>query len=495
MTQRRRPGSAASTSRTRLVTEMFGALAVLFLMGPVCGPPAPPPSCDPGGPATTGDQVHDICTYVECVNHNLAAGSHTIADTVACLPKNCCITLTMSDTSAQKGCFSPEDDDNPDISRCQLPRVLLTCPGPPLLMPSYLLCPTGSESEGHLGSNRVEIGQAVDEPGNMRMADIPIEPGPHAPLDPNAVMSKVNPSGSGTKGCNDSSIGCHEVQPPLASAPNEQLSQPIDSFANANCIIDTDCCGHSAIEGPAPSDCNNRAVTAQTLEQVCSCIGNAIDSDTGHPLDTDQGRIMRSLCDALETYQNERGACTAGSCPPATGPACLEPGASCDPATGAITGVLAGYKCQAVADDDYQCIADCPCRNYDWSGGGKFLVSGAVSMVRIALSGLAPSSDAASFDASHGITGELSAFEYASHTLIHAVSFSSFTMTTSGADFSATGKASGTVNGSFAHLEFAVDKTGAVTTFEVRDADTSTFLAGGTGEADRYGFTLTVSPP
>jgi hypothetical protein len=162
---------------------------------------------------------------------------------------------------------------------------------------------------------------------------------------------------------------------------------------------------------------------------------------------------------------------------------------------GATTGVLAGYKCQAVGDDDYQWIAECPCRAYDWSGGGKFLVNSAVSMVRLELSGLVPSSDAGSFDASNGITGELSAFEYASHTLIHAVSFSSFTMTTNGADFAATGKASGTVNGSFANLEFAVDKTGADTTLEVRDADTSAFLAGGTGEVDRHGFTLTVSPP
>lgn len=492
MIVRRRPGSGASTIRARHFADVLAALSVLFLIGAVCSPP-PPPSCDPGGPATTGDQVHDICTYVECVNHNLLEEYHTIADTVACLPKNCCITLTMSDTSAQRGCFSPEEDDNPDISRCQLPRVLLTCPGPPLFMPSYLLCPTDSESEGHLGSNRVEIGEAVDEAGNMRMADIPIEPGPHTPLDPDEVMSKVNASGSGTKGCNDSSIGCHEVQPPLASAPNEQLSQPIDSFANANCIIDTDCCGHSAIA--EPSDCNNREVTARTLEQICNCIGDAIDSDTGHPLDTDQGHIVRSLCDALESYQSERGACTAESCPPATGPECLEPGASCDPTTGATTGVLAGYKCQAVGDDDYQCIAECPCRAYDWSGGGKFLVNSAVSMVRLELSGLVPSSDAGAFDASHGITGELSAFEYASHTLIHAVSFSSFTMTTTGTDFAATGKASGTVNGSFANLEFAVDKTGADTTFEVRDADTSTFLAGGTGEVDRHGFTLTVSPP
>jgi hypothetical protein len=376
--------------------------------------------------------------------------------------------------------------------------VLLDCPGPPVLQPSYLLCPQDSESDGTLGRDRVEIGQSVDTSGNLRMADVPIPPGAFAHIDEGEVISEVSgpDSDAGTKGCNGG--GCHDAQAPLASAAAEQLSKPIDAFGdspgNPDCIISTDRCDKSPISEPKqcfPSTEDTRVVAPQSLGEVCDCI-EAASNDDLHPLAGEQVALL--ICRALQNYQDTRGGCATQDCPPATGPACSDEDAPCNPSTGATVATTSGYHCRPNDDDVLQCISDCPCRSYDLLGGGKFLVGSSVSMVRIEVTGHAGAPDRDDIHDAVGVTGQLSGFEYASRTMLDGVSFSSFAVTRSGADLSATGKGTANVNGVPTNIEFAANTTGGVQTFEVRDADTNEVLLGGTGEAGRADFQLTVTP-
>jgi len=470
----------------RIASVALAPALLILLVAPICAPPAPPP-------APTPDNVRTIEDLVACVNGRLAGSQNaTIADTVQCLPPKCSITLTMSNQSAQAACILEGDG-----IRCQMPRVLIECPGPPKLIPSYLLCPQDSESEGVIGRNRIEIGQGVDAAGNMRMADVPIPPGPFTPIEEGDTISETTGQGdSGTKGCNGG--GCHDAQAPLGSAPSEQLSQPIDPFGespgNPDCIISTDRCDKSAIDEPKqcfPSTEDSRVVKPQSLSEVCDCI-EAAKNDDLHPLAGDE--ITLALCRALEDYQDTRGACVSGGCPPATGPECSEAFAPCDPATG-VTVASSGYHCQPAEGEAFECVADCPCRDYSMTGGGKFLVDSAVSMVRLQLSGHAATANPDSLRDSVHVTGELSGFEYASRTLLDSIAFSSFQATRTGGGFTASGKGTANVNGAPRNIEFTATTTGGVTTFEVSDADTSEVLLGGTGEDQRAAFDLSVTPP
>lgn len=463
-----------------LARAAFGGFGILALtatllaagLGFDCAPAAAPP------PPVQPDDVRSIDDFVSCVNDKLAGNQNaTIADTVQCLPQKCQITLTMSNISAQPACKSGD---------CQMPRVLITCPGPPLFMPSYLLCPTDE------GSERVEIGQAVDAAGNMQMADIHIVPGPFTALDPNAVKSVAD-----SKGCNTNGTTCHTSFGP------QQYSRPIDpfdgnedgDFGSPNCIIATDRCDKDAIDGE--TNCANAdppAVKPQSLAQVCQCIRDANDDPESDLAMEERGDDVEKLCDALEGYQSTRGACTAPNCPAASGPSCEDPLAPCDPTSGATVSVASGYHCAAVDEDVFQCVSDCPCREYDLLGGGKYLVNSAVSMVRVELDGLVPTPDPDSFTDNDAVTGTLSAFNYLTHTLVQSVSFSSLSATRTGADFTASGAGSALVNGVPTEIEFDLSQTGAVALFEVRNADTSAVLAGGIGETDRAAFQLTVTP-
>lgn len=433
---------------------------------------APPPAVEP-------DDVRSIEDFVRCVNARLAGNPNaTSADTVQCLPPKCTITLTMSNISAQPACFTGE---------CQMPRVLLTCPGPPLFMPSYLLCPSDE------GSERIEIGEAVDVDGNMRMADIHIVPGPFMAIDETAVISTND-----SKGCNSNGLTCHVSHGP------QQYSEPIDPFdgsegsnGNPDCIIATDRCDQAAIQeekGCFPTNDDPRVVRPQSLSKVCECIREGNDDPQDELSMEDRGPLVEALCDALEGYQSSRGACAVVGCPAASGPECDDLLAPCDPETGAPLDVASGYHCQAVEEDLFQCVADCPCRGWDLLGGGKFLVNTAVSMVRLELDGLVPTPDPGSFTDADGVTGELEAFNYLTRTLVQAVSFSSLEATQTGADFSASGTGTALVNGVPTNIAFTATQTGTVATFEVQDADTSAVLAGGTGEDNRAAFQLTVTP-
>jgi hypothetical protein len=373
-----------------------------------------------------------------------------------------------------------------------MPRVLLDCPGPPRFMPSFSLC----YSDG--GSERVEMGQAVDEAGNMQMGDLHLGQGAFEEIDPSDVLSVAD-----SKGCNSNGATCHDS---VGGAEYSSRIDPWDTntFGNPDCIIDTDGCDpdKQAIEEPSTcfeEDGAPRTATPESLEQVCQCIRDAADPDDPDydpedPIANEAYDYLRSLCDALEIYQSTRGACVAAGCPEATGPPCDEPEASCDPSDGSTTGVMAGYHCRAVEGDGYQCIADCPCRDYDLLGGGKFLVNGAVTMVRVELDGLVATADPDVFTDGDAISGTLSAFNYLTRTQVDSVSLTSLEVTRTGADFSVAGAGTASVNGVTTNIEFDASQTGGDANFELRNADTSAVLAGGIGEDARSAFQLTVGP-
>jgi hypothetical protein len=395
------------------------------------------------------------------------------------------MTLTMSAESAQPACSLGGSNGDPE-PRCQLPRVLLDCPGPPRFMPSFLLCPVNLRNDDVQGSNRIELGEAVDPMGNMRMADVPFAPDPYAPVDPNDLISKKN-GFTGTAGCNE----CHGDANPNDPEGSPQLSDRIeaDGGERGPCIISSDDCRVTV----APGNCSGKTqVMRETLSEICDCIHDARQNEN-HPLFA-EGERLELLCRALEGYRTTRGGCATAGCPPASGPECHDVGADCDPATGNTVATQSGYKCQPVEEDVFQCVAECPCRAYELVGGGKFLVDGAVSMVRLQLGSTQATRDPDSIIDFLDISGDLEAFHYLDRTLIQSVSFSSFEAMRSGSDFSATGKGTALVNGSPTNIEFDVSQLGGVAMFEVRDADSAAFLAGGTGEDARAAFALTVTP-
>ena len=477
-----REGARANVASSTLLG--LGALLVLStLLAFDCGPPPPPPP--------TANEVKTIEQLVACMDGALAGQNVTVADAVQCIPPKCSLTLTMSPKSAQAACIKEGGDMG---RKCQLPRVLLDCPGPPRLQPSFLLCPTGSGEGDHQGSNRIEVGQDVDDLGNMRMADIVVKPGLYeAPTD--FMSKKTADSDGGTKQCNQA---CHNVAGTPAVGEDEH-SQPIDpsgSFGStqlAPCIISTDACDRKA----TPGVCDGTQVTAQSLSDICDCIDLALDSDVGHPLSDSlaQSRIVQDLCRALESYQDGRGICGDGECPTPSGPECGGLGVACSPITGVASLSPTGYSCQEVSPGVQQCVSDCMCESYALEGGGKFLGDfSQVSMVRLELSGKISSVDASSIDDNSEITGSLSAYEYLTRTLVESIALDAFQATISGADFTASGSGTALVNGVLTNIEFTATKAGSDVTFEVSDADSSTFLAGGMGETGRAAFELTVTP-
>jgi hypothetical protein len=493
MERTRSAAAQPRSSRWSLLRCAFIAAAALATAGPVCGPappPAPPPVCDPNRPPVdSADDVKDICSFIDCLNAFIEPNEIvTIADTVQCLPPKCTVTLTQSGESAQPACSLGDRDGDP-APRCPLPRILLDCPGPPRFMPSYSLCPVdrrGDVANGHAqASNRVELGEAVDAFGNMRMADVEVEPGPYEPVDAEEAVSKKDGS-TGTKNCNECHGDANENDP----EGHPQLSDRLEPTGGglAPCIIDSDDCRISV----APGQCDGEQQSARSLAGVCDCIAQARVNEN-HPLAA-EGERLETLCRALETYRTTRGACVTAGCPSASGPECTDHGLDCDPASGATVQVESGYKCQLVDEDQYQCVAECPCREYDLLGGGKFLVYGQVSMVRLELSSSHASQDPDEIVDAHDIAGELAGFNYVDHRLIESVSFETLQATRSGADFAASGTGTALVNGVTTPIEFDVSQTGSSAMFEVRDALTSEFLAGGVGEDERAGFALTVTP-
>jgi hypothetical protein len=370
--------------------------------------------------------------------------------------------------------------------------VLIRCPGPPVFNPSYSLCHTDE------GSKRIEIGETIDTDANMRMADIHFPEGIYTPISETSILSEND-----EKGCNSNGSTCHEqFTPPNTTLKHSQKIDPWIAAENGNpdCIIDTDRCEEDkqAIKEEKecfPPDGGSRLVEPQSLAEVCECIR---ENRPGFEEIEGEFEYLEKLCDALVDYQSTRGACATADCPPASGPVCDEPDAPCDPTTGASVNVQSGYHCRAGEADPFvmECVSDCPCRDWDLRGGGKFLVNGAVCMVRLELDGLEPTEapDDFAFLDDGSISGSLSAFDYLTRTQIESVSFSSLSASKSGTDLTATGTGKALVNGDERDIEFTATQSGDDATFDLFDAGTDELLCGSTGEDDRSAFELTVGP-
>lgn len=131
---------------------------------------------------------------------------------------------------------------------------------------------------------------------------------------------------------------------------------------------------------------------------------------------------------------------------------------------------------------------------YTTGGGGKFTASGGpVSTLRLDATGTADTGTASSFSDANAINGSLRAFNYSSRTLIESSEFSSLQGTVSGSDLRVVGNAKALVNSVQTNITFELVKIAGVIRFEIRNADTSVVLAGGTGEAGRATFDLTIT--
>ena len=244
--------TAARTARMRLsriAPAAIGVAAVLALRVPVAVAKQPDPT-----------SVKDIKSFIACLNM-IKGANHSIDDVVECIPPCCNFVVTMSKESAQAAC---------ELGGCKLPRVILDCPGPAegrRFRPSFLLCPTDSKGAGdQFGSDRTELGEDIDDKGNMKMGDLPVPPGAtdFTKIMADDVLSKVVPGKeSGTKGCNS----CHNAPMPGSDADNNQLSDPIDPFGTfqgtelAPFVIDTNEPGKTV--DPAKQ---------MSLKDICKCI-------------------------------------------------------------------------------------------------------------------------------------------------------------------------------------------------------------------------------
>jgi hypothetical protein len=222
--------------------------AALSVLAPLAVAARPDPS-----------KVKDIKTFVACLNM-IKRANGTIADAAKCVPPCCNFVVTMSPKSAQAAC---------ELGGCKLPRVIFDCPGPSggkRFRPSFLLCPIDSKGAGdQFGTDRTELGEDVDDKGNMKMADVPAPPGTtdFTKITEGDVLSKADQA-SGTKGCN---AGCHN-EPATGNDPdNNELSDPIDPFGKFNgmdlapFIIDTDEPGKTV-----PPN------VKMSLAKICKCI-------------------------------------------------------------------------------------------------------------------------------------------------------------------------------------------------------------------------------
>jgi hypothetical protein len=122
-------------------------------------------------------------------------------------------------------------------------------------------------------------------------------------------------------------------------------------------------------------------------------------------------------------------------------------------------------------------------------GGGKFLINGAVSIVRVNLVR----------NSSGGIDGSLRAYNYLTRTQVESVSISAKMrgMLFEGGDWLLVGQGLANVNGVSTNVDFLASSTGGVVTFEVRHGDTPApglLLAGGMGDLGRAVLNVTIGP-
>jgi hypothetical protein len=397
--------------------------------------------------------VKDIESFIACLNKlDPPAGDRNIASATRCLPKGCKITLTMSESSAQPACR---------LGGCQLPRVLLNCPGPQdqlRFRPSFSLCPL--IRRGKVISDRVEIGEdtkkVVNEKiGEMRMADIGLTPGTDfKSVSAADSLSKKTADGNGTKDCNS----CHGV---LDENPGEnQISKPLhwmQTFEGVNLqpfVIYSD--------EPGRLYTDTMRFRKEGFKEICDCIernGDRIirDAKTKPPTDPANQNpavdtaILARLCRNLKAY-SEECSCGRGKLPDGT------------PA-----------KCGQVR------------------GGGKFLDGKATSIFNFDLSGQAKR-DPVNFEFAD-IDGDLNAYDYLTGTRIDNVILKSLKGTTmASGDITVMAKGSAKVNGVDREIDVLVTRIGGVLKYEIRNAANGMLLMSGTGEAGRSSLNVAFAP-
>jgi hypothetical protein len=419
--------------------------SILFVAGAWLGlPQAPDPAAD----------VKDIESYIACLNKiDPAVGDRNIASATRCLPKGCKVTLTMGEESAQFAC---------KLGGCQLPRVLLNCPGPKdqlRFRPSFTFCPLVGRG-GKVVSDRVEIGEDTEKVvnnkiGKMRMADIGITPGTNfKTITPAGSISLPSVDKEGTKGCNR----CHADGG--VSGGGDQLSKPLHWMGRSQVgtnlqpfVIYSD--------EPGRLYTDTKRFKKEGFKEICDCIernGALIDRDARNNPPTDPANqnptvdvlLLGKLCRNLRTYGDEC-ACGKGKL---------------------LDGTPA--KCGQVR------------------GGGKFLNGKATSIFNYDLSGQAKR-DPVNFEFVD-IDGDLSAFDYASATRVDGVVLKSLKGTTMAGDISVTAKGSAKVNGVATDIEVTTKRVAGVVTYEIRNAAGGMLIMSGTGEAGRSSLTATFAP-
>jgi hypothetical protein len=136
---------------------------------------------------------------------------------------------------------------------------------------------------------------------------------------------------------------------------------------------------------------------------------------------------------------------------------------------------------------------------YKTGGGGKFTTTGTsgapVSTLRFDAGSTADTGTASSFIDANSINGSLRAFNYSSRTLIESTDFLLLQGTVSANEQRVSGRARALVNSVQTNITFEVVKIAGMIRFEIRNADTNTILAGGTGEAGRATFDLAITGP
>ena len=449
-------GSAAPIPR---IGVLAATLAAPLMLGDMCAPAD-----------TLPDDVRTIEGFVQCLNNRAVGGD--ITDAVQCLPPGCTMTLTRSEGSAQPAC---------SVGGCDLPRVLLNCPGPPQFQPSFSLCVSNG------GLNRVEIGETANDDGDMRMGDVTVGPN-YQVTDPAEAVSKVTGENSDSDDC----WTCHQH----AATPvgQEALSspQPYQIFGVA-CVLQTDEPCKEADAG----NCNESGqVTAQSLDDICNCLTQHVHQD-GNPLDTEEGRRAEALCQKLVDYQNTRGICGSEGMPAPYGPDCADHDANCSPYDGGATvEASTGYTCQEVEADVWQCVSTRSCVDYHMEGGGKFLNESGVSFVRADVSGRTGVNGDGEVCDYDGILATIETFNHASNALTNTVVLDKFVATDlGGGDFGAQCDGTAMVNGG-GPVDITIDasKSSGVVSFTLDDIDTPVNLAGATGETGRADLSLTTTP-
>ncbi len=397
--------------------------------------------------------VNSIDSFICCVNATVPAGGN-VSQAVQCLPPGCSITLTMSDQSAQAACT---------LGMCQLPRVLLTCPGPAngqYFRPSFLLCPQDSGTSPEFGIDRIELGEDTAN-GDMIMADVPFPPG-HVPVPfDNSVKSMEN-MGNGTKGCNDTSIGCHASGMAQGTLDTSQMIDPFgdpigkDSVDGADYIISTD-------DQCREANPDTSKFMPQNLADICNCIKNnraQIATDAGADAEK-RMNVLLTLCRALSGYQYSRGVCGGvqvpnGGAAPMCPPGCAE----------------AGMNGQFM------------------SGATKFSANIYVSGSTTYPGGPNPTY---TYDERSGV---MSVHDTVTgNTIAGPVYTSAELMSSGGGNYTLDATATVKVNGTPTMVDFTASKTGTAISYSIKRASDSTVLSSGTGVAGKSWFTVGFAPP